>query len=127
MYAKRRQQMQPKGGSTTSAEVDESIEEPVSIQRPAAVPDMWTEPPSPEPIQIRFSMRTLLIAMTIAAVSFGMIRILGGPGPTATILGFMAVAGLLVHAIGVEPPQSVVLVWWLVLALYVVLTIVGAI
>ena len=97
------------------------------VRRPAAATDIWTEPAPPEPFQFRFSMRTLLIAITIAAVSFGLIHVLGGPGPTATILGFMAVAGLLVHALGFEPPQSVILVWWLILALYVVLTIVGAI
>jgi hypothetical protein len=127
MYAKRRQQMQRKVASTRDVELEEPARAPISVQRPAAAPDIWTESPPPEPFQIRFSMRTLLIAMTIAAVSFGLIHALGGPGPTATILGFMAVAGLLVHALGFEPAQSVVLVWWLILALYVVLTIVGAI
>jgi hypothetical protein len=127
MYAKRRQRMQPRGAGATSAEPEVPIEEAVAVQRPAAAADIWTEPPPPEPFQFRFSMRTLLIAITIAAVSFGLIHALGGPRPTATILGFMAVAGLLVHALGFEPPQSVILVWWLILALYVVLTIVGAI
>jgi hypothetical protein len=126
MYAQRRQQMQPRVAAT-SAEPEEPIEEPVAARRPAAAPDIWTEPAPPEPFQFRFSMRTLLIAITIAAVSFGLIHVLGGPRPTATILGFMAVAGLLVHALGFEPPQPVILVWWLILALYVVLTIVGAI
>jgi hypothetical protein len=128
LYAKRRAAMQPRGAATASTEAEEeeeAIEE--VVRRPAAAPDMWTEPATPEPFQLRFSMRSLLTMLTIAAVSFGLIRVLGGPGPTATILGFMAVAGLLVHALGLDPPQSVVLVWWLVLALYVILSIVGAI
>jgi hypothetical protein len=117
--------MQPGGTARIEEEEEEEIEE--VVRRPDAAPDMWTEPPPPEPFQLRFSMRSLLIMLTIAAVSFGLIRVLGGPGPTATILGFMAVAGLLVHALGFDPPQAVVLVWWSILALYVILSVAGAI
>jgi hypothetical protein len=127
LYAKRRAAMQPGGIAANAAAEEEEEEVEEIVRRPAAAPDMWTEPAAPEPFQLRFSMRSLLMMLTIAAVSFGLIRALGGPGPTATILGFMAVAGLLVHALGFDPPQAVVLVWWLILALYVILSIVGAI
>ena len=85
---------------------------------------MWTE--APEPFRIRFSVRSLLIAMTVAAVSLGMISVLGS-GPMATILGLIAVAGLIVHAFGFEPPQPVIFGWWFILLLYVLLTIAGAV
>lgn len=126
LYAKRRAAVQP-GGRTASrtAEAEKDTEE--VVRRPDAAPDLWSERPRLEPFQLRFSVRSLLIMLTIAAVSFGLIRILGGPGPTATILGFIAVAGLLVHAFGFDPPQAVVLIWWLILALYVILSIAGAI
>ena len=73
---------------------------------------MWDESPAPESVPIRFSLRSLMIAMTVAAVIFGMIHFLGGPGPTATILGLIAFLGLVIHAVGFEPPQSLILGWW---------------
>jgi hypothetical protein len=45
----------------------------------------------------------------------------------ATILGLIAFAGLVVHAVGFEPQQSVVLGWWFILLLYVLLTIARAV
>jgi hypothetical protein len=125
LYAKRRAAMQPGGAARVEAVEEEEIEE--AVRRPDSIPDMYSEPPPPEPFRLQFSMRSLLILLTIAAVGFGLIHFLGGPGPTATILGFMAVAGLLVHALGFDPPQAVVLVWWLILAMYVVLSIAGAV
>jgi len=127
LYAKRREQMQSIGKATAGAETKQTIE-PV---RPVAMPpeagaDMWTEAPEPEPFRIRFSVRSLLIAMTVAAVSLGMISVRGS-GPMATILGLIAVAGLLVHALGFEPPQPVIFGWWFILLLYVLLTIAGAV
>jgi hypothetical protein len=127
IYAKRRAAMQRGGAETESTQPAAEEEIEAANRGPAAAPYVRTELPPGKPFQLRFSMRSLLILLTIAAVSFGMIRVLGGPGPTATILGFMAVAGLLVHAFGFDPPQAVVLVWWLILALYVILSIVGAI
>jgi hypothetical protein len=128
LYAKRREQLQSKGMSPAGIEPQPNRPMPAPNAPPACeTQDMWEEPAAPEPVRIQFSLRSLLIAMTIAAVSLGMIRVLGGPGPTATILGLIAVAGLVIHAIGFEPPQSVILGWWFVLVLYVVLSIVGAV
>ena len=87
---------------------------------------MWDEEAAPEPMRFSFSLRSLMIAMTVAAVSLGMIGFLGGPGPTATILGSIALVGLIVHALGFAPPQSIILGWWFILVLYVLFSIAGA-
>jgi hypothetical protein len=78
-----------------------------------------------EAFRFRFSVWQLLAAMAVAGVLFGAVNILGGPANTATILGMMALIGLVVHALGFEPPQLIVLGWWLVLVLYVLLSIVA--
>ena len=68
-----------------------------------------------------------MIAMTTAAVIFGLVQILGGAVNAATMLGFVALVGLVVHALGFEPPDIVVLGWWLILVLYVLLSIAAAV
>ena len=45
----------------------------------------------------------------------------------ATMLGFVALFGLVIHALGVEPPDVVVLGWWMILVLYVLLSIAVAV
>lgn len=129
LYAKRRERFQAKGTKTADDEPLAPVEltPPPLATSPNEAADMWEEAPAPEPVRIRFSLRSLMIAMTVAALSLGMIRYFGGPGPTATILGLIAVAGLVVHAIGFEPPQSLILGWWFILLLYVLFTIVGAV
>lgn len=129
LYAQRRKRLQAKGGESVDDEPLEPIEltpPPVSSS-PSEAADMWEESPAPEPMRIRFSLRSLMIAMTVAAVSLGMIHYLGGPGPTATILGLIAFAGLVIVALGFEPAQALILGWWFILLLYVVLTIAGAV
>jgi hypothetical protein len=128
LYAKRREQMKSLGKSPAGEESQQSSElvSPAIDNAPNKVADTLEAAPAPESIRIHFSLRSLIVAMTLAAISFGIIRILGGPGPTATILGFIAVAGLLVHAIGLAPPQPVILGWWFILVLYVILSIVEA-
>jgi hypothetical protein len=129
LYAERRARSQAKGAAAAEDEPLAPVEltpPPVSSSSNEAA-DMWEEAPAPEPLHIRFSLRSLMIAMTIAAVSLGMIHYLGGPGQTATILGAIAFVGLIVHALGFEPPQSLILGWWFILLLYVLLTVAGAV
>jgi hypothetical protein len=127
LYAKRRKQLQAKGHTPT----DEESAEPIELTPPAPSPpdkaDMWEAAPEAEPISFHFSLRSLMIAMTVAAVCLGLIHYIGGPGPTATILGAISLIGLLVHALGFAPPQSIILGWWFILLLYVLLTIAGAV
>ena len=128
LYAKRREQMLARGKTPAVVEPPRPIEPTPSVTATAnPTAEMWDEPAPREPFRIQFSLRSLILAMTVAAVTFGLIRVLGGPGPTATILGLIAVGGLVVHAIGFEPPQSVILGWWFILLLYVLLTFAGAV
>ena len=43
------------------------------------------------------------------------------------MLGVIALTGLLVHAFGWDPPEMVVFGWWMILVLYIVLSIGAAI
>jgi small-conductance mechanosensitive channel len=129
LYAKRRERFQAKGGTPADDEPLAPIEltPPPAASPPNEAADMWEEPPAPEPLRIRFSLRSLMIALTVAAVSLGIIQYFGGPDPTATILGSIAFVGLIVLALGFEPPQSMILGWWFILLLYVLFTIAGAV
>ena len=65
--------------------------------------------------------------MTVAAIVLGMMRLLGGPAVTASVLGLVSLLGLVVLAVGFEPPQIVVLGWWFIVLLYVVVSIFAAV
>jgi hypothetical protein len=69
-----------------------------------------------------FSMRQLMIAITIAAVVMGVASLIG-PGTLAIMLGILALVGLVSHAVGYEPAPVVTLVWWLMLVLYIGFTV----
>jgi hypothetical protein len=127
MYARRREQL--KAGPTATIP-------PALAPRPleAAAPPMAVENERDEAaddqaggpaFSFQFSMQQLMIAMTVAAIIFGLVHLLGGPSSAATLLGLIALGGLVIHAIGYEPPQIVVLGWWLMLVMYVVLSIVS--
>jgi hypothetical protein len=76
------------------------------------------EPPARRfDVHFGFSLRELLITMTVAAVAVGLLRWLG-PEVLALVLGVVAVVGLVVHFAGFEPPGLVVLGWWLLLVIY---------
>lgn len=75
----------------------------------------------------QFSVFEMMVALTAAALLFGLVRVLGGPSNTASLLGFVALIGLIVHALGVEPPGIVVLGWWFALILYVLLSVAVAV
>ncbi|HEX3601763.1 MAG TPA: hypothetical protein VHU84_16535 [Lacipirellulaceae bacterium] len=121
IYARRRAQLAAeKAGHVVGADLPELPE----IEPP---PDETEEPsaePAPiEPFRFQLSVRELLILMAIAAVSLGAIRYFGGTTATATILGLVAMCGLVIHALGYEPPQTVVVGWWLILLMYVFVTL----
>jgi hypothetical protein len=129
LYTRRREQLQAKGLVLSG---DKHAPPGGSAQAGPTLPateadEMWRETTTHEPFRIRFSLRTLMIAMTVAAVFFGLIRFFGGPASTATLLGFIAVGGLVIHAVGYNPPQSVIIGWWFILVLYILTSILGAI
>ena len=131
LYKRRRelfqQQQQANAAGKPTTPIELSPTPAPSASALSVTDDIWSEPERKEPFRFQFSLRTLIMAITVAAVSLGVMRLLGGPGPTAMILGFIAVAGLIAHAIGFEAPASLILGWWLILALYVVLSIVSGI
>jgi hypothetical protein len=130
MYERRRAAMQKmmSGGDAGAAEASASLQKPTE-PLPNETDLAWQEAVSRDKFQFRFrfSMAEMLIAITTAAVIFGLVRILGGPSNTATLLGFAALIGLIIHALGFEPPGIVVLGWWLILVLYVLLSIFAAV
>jgi hypothetical protein len=128
LYARRRAHFKKMTGEAADDEqppVEEEMPK-VPLPLPSEVDQTWQEAMAREKFRFRFSMSELMIAMTIAAVIFGLVQILGGE-VAATMLGFIALFGLVVHALGLEPPGVVVLGWWLILALYVLLSIAVAV
>ena len=129
MYAKRRAQLAAKASGHV-------VGGPV-----VASPPVVSGPPQPtneidsdfqaaiakEPFRFQFSLRQLLLTMTAAAVALGMLRLMGSPEVTATVLGLVALFGLIIYAMGYEPPQVVVLGWWFTLVLYVGVSILAAV
>jgi hypothetical protein len=87
----------------------------------------WQEAAARQKLRFQFSLKQMLAAMISAAIIFGLVRVLGGPANTATMLGMLALVGLVVHAAGFEPPEIIILGWWLILVLYVFLSIVAAV
>jgi hypothetical protein len=113
MYARNRAYHEKLNRTPRADEAAADEEAPTTPARPA--------------FRFHFSLRQLLVAMTVAGVVFGVVSILGGPANTATILGFTALVGLVIHALGFEPPEFIVLGWWMILVLYVLLSIVAVV
>ncbi len=125
MYARRRAHMQKVTSGNSGDAVTGSHESTVSS--PSAADASWQEATSRPKFRLQFSMAEMMIAMTTAAVIFGLVHIMGGASNTATVLGFVALIGLVIHALGYEPPSVVVLGWWFILVLYVLLSIAAAV
>ena len=127
MYARRRAQLgkKPLPAEAGATAVEENVEPLPPL--PNEVDEIWQKARARREFHFRFSMRQLMAAMTAAAVIFGLVHVLGGPAPAATLLGLIALFGLVIHALGVEPPEIVVFGWWLVLVMYVLLSIIGAV
>jgi hypothetical protein len=123
MYAKRRAQMAANMGAPLAEQLEANNEvAPAPTNR---TDEIWQEAAKERSlhIQFQFSLRTMLIMMTSAAVMLTLVRILGGPAATASVLGLVAMGGLVVYACGYEPPQNMVLAWWLILVMYVLVSI----
>jgi len=127
MYARRRAGFENQGGAAAQVG-DETMVEPIPAppELPNETDEVWQESMAQEKFRIHFSLREMMLAMTTAALILGLVRALGGPDKAATLLGVVALVGLVVHALGFEPPEIVVLGWWLILVLYVLLSLVAA-
>jgi hypothetical protein len=125
LYAKRRAQMAANLGTPLAEQMDTMEDLP---QATNAVDEIWqAEAKKQEPFRFQFSLREMLIVFTAAAISLGLVRALGGAEAMASVLGLIALAGLVVYACGFEPPQNMVMAWWLILVLYVLISIFTAV
>ena len=82
-----------------------------------------TTAPSRE-FRFAFSVKELLGAMTVAAIVFALVRLIGGADSAALCLGLLALVGLALQIIGFDLPPLVVLCWWLVIVLYVIVSLI---
>jgi hypothetical protein len=131
MYARQRAYFErrshgPASQADATARPEHAVEPP-PMPLPNETDVAWQEASARQKFRFQFSLQQLLLAMASAAVIFGVMRFFGGPANTATMLGVLALAGLVFHAAGFEPPEIVILGWWLILVLYVVMTIVAAV
>jgi hypothetical protein len=125
IYAERRQKFGPGGtGSAVQTPVAPLPEMP-PLQN--EVDEMWQVAANEERrFHFNFSLKEMMLAMTAAAVALGLLHIFGGPA-AATLLGLVALGGLFVFALGYDPPQAVVLGWWLTLILYIAVSLFAAV
>jgi hypothetical protein len=127
MYAERRAQQSAQAGLPIE-EVDSDDQElEEASRRPTQYDDVVETVVLPRGFRWQFSLAQMLVVITIAAVLLGLGSAIGGMAGLATICGLVALAGLIVPVFGLNPPEVVVFGWWLVLALYVVLSLSAAI
>jgi hypothetical protein len=129
MFDRQRAHFDKKSGRSAADDVDDFVAS--ASAGGGAAPSMYdvpaTQEAEPRPsFTFQFSMSQLMVAMTVAAIIFGLVH-LSGPSNAATLLGFVALVGLVVHALGFDPPAVVILGWWLILVLYVLLSVGAAV
>jgi hypothetical protein len=123
LYAERREAQEHAGAAIDSTLVPTAAAAP--SPPPNEVDEAWQKAMHEQRFRFQFSLKQLLAVMVSASVVMGMVQVLGGPQETASILGMIALVGLVVHAAGFDPPPIVALGWWLLLLMYVTLSIVG--
>ena len=112
----RRREMEQRGAAYRAATDGNLSEAPQSLIAPKPRPAL----------SFAFSLKQLLGTFAIAAVALVLTHSLGKAENAALLLGFVALAGLLVHALGFDPPPVVILGWWLTLVLYILTEILAA-
>lgn len=125
LYQRRREYLERKLRAVAEQEAERAVASSHAAIQPMA-PDVTLEPRSQSiqpPLRFQFSLWELMAVMSVAAVVFGLVQVLGGPSNAASLLGLVALLGLVIQAIGFEPPAVVVLGWWIILVLYVLLSI----
>lgn len=128
-YERRRQFFERRErASAGSAQSPATIYDDLKFGKSPGYPEWASDAERPRaPFRFQFSMWQLMVVMTVAAIVFSLIHLMGGPQNAASLLGFIALVGLFVHAFGLDPPEVVVLGWWLILLLYIVLSVGAAI
>jgi hypothetical protein len=99
---------------------------PIAPLPPVELETALHDAPPAKLYRFRFSLAQFMIAITCAALLLGFVHMLGGTSNAATLCGFVALVGLVVHALGYEPPEVVAFVWWIMLLMYVGLSVFSA-
>lgn len=95
----------------------------ISAEKFAQLNAEWESENAAQPsFKFSFSTKELLITFTVAALILAFAQILGASN-AALLLGFVALVGLLVQAFGVEMPAVVILGWWILMVLYIILSL----
>jgi len=101
-------------------------EDGASVPEPTAT-EIPVHEPTPAPkFDFSFSLKEMFGALTVAAVMLGLVKVMGGPHNAAMLLGLIAFSGLVLNAVGFDPPRIVVLCWWLLLVLYLFVSVLAA-
>lgn len=119
MYARRR------AAQLNPAAIEDTRPAPQTSAPVSAADDVdtaWQKARKRQEFRFQFSLAQLMGTMIGSAIVLGFVSILG-PQHAATVLGLVALIGLVAHAIGVQPPTMIILGWWLLLVFYVVLSI----
>ncbi len=124
LYARRRAQLV---ANAAEQPVDVGAVPPLALPPPNATDEIWRESLNEQSFHFQYSLRQLLILVTVAGLVLGVMNLLGGPEVLASVLGLVALVGLVLYAAGMEAPQLIVLGWWIILALYVVLSLATAV
>lgn len=122
-----RQRFKARMAAQRAAEDGEPVPEKTanvsSVQYEELNAEWENENASQRDFKFSFSMKELLITFTIAAVMLGSVQLLGGPQNAALLLGLIALVGLVIQAFGVEMPALVTLGWWILMVLYILVSI----
>jgi hypothetical protein len=82
--------------------------------------DEW-EPEKPA-LTFSFSLKQLFWAFTVVAFIMGLAYLVG-PENASWMLGAIAVLGLAIHVMGFELPGIIVFGWWVLLVVYVIMSL----
>ena len=104
---------QSRGQSMYDAPLEEEAEPVASFVRQLTSRPPW---------RLQFSMKELMIGMTIAAVACGLFQIVP-PVAVASTLGLLTVAGVFLYVAGFQPPAPILAGWWIMLGLYVLTSV----
>jgi hypothetical protein len=125
MYAERRAKMQQRPAADRPTSLTPAP--PPAAEPPIDEFDRLRSRKPSKTFQFHFSLQQLLYAFTAAAVLLGLIRVLGGADNAATLLGMIALIGLVVHAFGYEPPGIVAFGWWILILFYIAVSLFAAV
>ncbi|TWU22694.1 hypothetical protein [Bythopirellula polymerisocia] len=106
-----------------AAHTNDDGEPIVAPKRPATtIPKPEEVLPEKPALSFSFSIKQIMGAMAVAAVMLTLARIMEPEG-AALLLGLIAVIGLVFQIMGVELPGIVVFGWWILLVLYLVMSV----